>query len=79
MINFHILRKEFNILLILLKNVISNISADVFLVSLGINDIGSSFKVGGDTDKSNYHTVSIFISVSRISKDILFDKLHYFL
>ena len=41
--------------------------------------IGSSFKVGGDTDKSNYQTVSIFISVSRISKDILFDKLHYFL
>ena len=77
--NFHILRNEFNILLIFLKNVISNISTNVFLVSLGINDIGFSFKVGGDTDKSNYHTISIFISVSTISKDILFDKLHYFL
>ena len=54
-------------------------STNVFLVSLGINDIGFSFKVGGDTDKSNYPTISIFISVSTISKDILFDKLHHFL
>lgn len=68
MMNLHIFWNEFYIFLIFLKNVISNLSTNVFLVSLEINDIGSTFKVGGDSDKSNDHTVSILYPFQELAK-----------